>query len=177
MVDYLAATVNRALRDIEAATTRDPRALEQERARLDAELGNLVAFVAQGDLSPRLREEIRTREERLAGIDQELTGLHDLRQAPLQAHRSWIEDKLQNLKDLLGRDPQGARRELQKHLEELQITPAPEAGEQVVRVTGRAKIDGLLETEEAVRLQLVAGAGYAECHTASATYWIDLMRP
>ena len=32
--------------------------------------------------------------------------------------------------------------------------------ERVVRVTGRAKIDGLLRGEEAVRLQLVAGAGF-----------------
>ena len=32
--------------------------------------------------------------------------------------------------------------------------------ERVVRVTGRAKIDGLLGAEEAVRLQLVAGARF-----------------
>jgi hypothetical protein len=29
-----------------------------------------------------------------------------------------------------------------------------------VRIAGRAKIDGLLGPEEAVRLQLVAGAGF-----------------
>jgi len=39
---------------------------------------------------------------------------------------------------------------------------------------GRAKIEGLLEAEEAVPLQLVAGAGYAECYTAPETCWIGL---
>lgn len=51
-----------------------------------------------------------------------------------------------------------ARREIQKHIEDLRMAPAPELGDRVVRVTGRAKIDGLLGSEEAVRLQLVAGA-------------------
>ena len=57
-------------------------------------------------------------------------------------------------------NPIGARREIQKHIEDLRITPAPEIGERVVRVTGRAKVDGLLGGEDAVRLQLVAGAGF-----------------
>ncbi len=51
----------------------------------------------------------------------------------------------------------GICREIQKHIEDLRIAPAPEAGDRVVRTTGRAKIDGLLGAEEAVRLQLVAG--------------------
>ena len=45
-----------------------------------------------------------------------------------------------------------------------------------VRITRRAKIDGLLGAEEAVRLQLVAGAGFAECYTEPASLWIDLVR-
>src|SRR5206468_6730400 len=36
----------------------------------------------------------------------------------------------------------------------------PRDGERVIQVTGRAKVDGLLRGEEAVRLQLVAGAGF-----------------
>jgi hypothetical protein len=52
----------------------------------------------------------------------------------------------------------GARREIQQHVEDLRIAPAPEAGDRAVRIAGRAKIDGLLGPEEAVRLQLVAGA-------------------
>jgi hypothetical protein len=54
----------------------------------------------------------------------------------------------------------GARREIQQHVEDLRIAPAPEAGDRAVRIAGRAKIGGLLGPEEAVRLQLVAGAGF-----------------
>ena len=54
----------------------------------------------------------------------------------------------------------GTRREIQKHVEDLRIAPAPEAGDRAVRITGRAKIDGLLGAEEAVRLHLVAGARF-----------------
>ena len=40
------------------------------------------------------------------------------------------------------------------------VAPAPDVGDRVVRITGRAKLDGLLAGEEAVRLQLVAGARF-----------------
>ncbi len=44
---------------------------------------------------------------------------------------------------------------------ELEVVPGfPVASDRAVRITGRAKIDGLLGAEEAVRLQLVAGAGF-----------------
>jgi hypothetical protein len=66
----------------------------------------------------------------------------------------------QQLNDLLGKDPAEARREIQKHIGDLRIAPTPEMDERVVQVTGRARIDGLLDAEEAVRLQLVAGVGF-----------------
>jgi hypothetical protein len=47
-----------------------------------------------------------------------------------------------------------------RHPERPPHTAAPEAGDRVVRITGRAKIDGLLGAEEAVRLQLVARARF-----------------
>jgi hypothetical protein len=39
---------------------------------------------------------------------------------------------------------------------------------------GAQKSTGLLGAEEAVRLQLVAGARNAECYTVPETYWMDL---
>ena len=68
--------------------------------------------------------------------------------------------RLQTLNELLASDPAGARREIQKHVEDLRVAPAPDVGQRVVRVTGRTKIDGLLGAEEAARLQLVAGARF-----------------
>jgi site-specific DNA recombinase len=162
MVDYLVTTVNRALLDHCNQEPRDRQALVEERQRLDRELANLVAFVAEGDTSsPRLREEIRARDRRLFEIDQEMERLGGINsQTPLQVHRAWIENKLRDTRRLLASDNQGARRELQKHIEDLRVTPASDIGQRVIRVTGRGKLDGLLEGEEAVRLQLVAGAGF-----------------
>jgi len=122
---------------------------------VERELANLVEFVAKGDLSsPRLRDEIRAREERLVELDQQLEQLRaKATPAPVEIDRAWIEERLQSLNELLATDPAGARREIQKHIEDLRMAPAPELGDRVVRVTGRAKVDGLLRGEEAVRLQ------------------------
>jgi hypothetical protein len=68
-------------------------------------------------------------------------------------------------------DPVRARLEIMKHLEgDLEIRPLPaEAGQ-------RVKGSSLPAGEKAAFLRLVAGAGFAECYTAAATYWIDLVR-
>jgi site-specific DNA recombinase len=162
MVDYLVGVVNEMLQAPTTAGGRDLEAVAEDRHRVDLELSNLIAFVAKGDdTSPRLRDEIRTRERRLEELDAEAERLRQaVAPSPLRIHRSWVEEQLEGLTDLLATDPAGARRELRKHLDDLCLTPAPEIGERVIRVTGRGKIDGLLGDQEAVRLQLVAGAGF-----------------
>ena len=162
MIDYLVASTNAVLNEFHDTTPQEVQVLEEERRRIGVELSNLVEFVIKGDASsPRLREEISLRERRLAELDQQL---RQLRGAPaparVQIDRPWVEGQIQRLSELLASDPAGARREIQKHVEDLRIVPAPEVGERVVLITGRAKIDGLLGAEEAVRLQLVAGAGF-----------------
>ncbi len=77
----------------------------------------------------------------------------------MQVHWTWIEGNLRKLQELLARDPQGARRELQKHIEDLRVTSVSMVGNRVVKISGRTKPDDLLG-EEAVRLQLVAGVGF-----------------
>ncbi len=136
--------------------------LTQERQQVERELENLVDFVAKGDVSsPRLHDEIRAREQRLGELDEQLKQLHaSTVPTPLEIDRTWVEARLQGLNELLARDPAGARREIQKHVEDLRIAPAPDVGERVVRLTGRGKLDGLLGGEEAGRLQLVAGTGF-----------------
>jgi hypothetical protein len=160
MVDELVGMVNELLRVPNEPVTRDAGRVEEERRGIEAELTNLVAFVAKGDdTSPRLREEIRSREQRLVELDEEVTRLRQaVTPVPIRIHRTWVRDHLQRLTDLLATDPPGARRELGRHVDDLRLTPAPEAGQRVIRVTGRAKLDGLLGSQEAVRLQLVGGA-------------------
>jgi site-specific DNA recombinase len=162
MIDYLVASTNAVLNELHDTTPQEVQVLEEERRRIGGELSNLVEFVIKGDASsPRLREEISLRERRLAELDQHLLQLRGAAApARVQIDRTWVETQIQRLSELLARDPAGARREIQKHIEDLRIVPAPEAGERVVHITGRAKVDGLLGSEEAVRLQLVAGAGF-----------------
>jgi hypothetical protein len=162
MMDYLVVATNELLRQLHGTTPQEIHTLAQERREVERQLSNLVEFVAKGDVSsPRLRDEIRAREQRLAELDQQLEGLRTTtRPVPRQIDRAWVEAKIQSLSELLTRDPVGARQQIQKHVEELRVAPAPDVGDRVVRITGRATLDGLLATEEAVRLQLVAGAGF-----------------
>jgi hypothetical protein len=83
--------------------------------------------------------------------------------------------KLERPDDLLRQDPQRAKIEILKHLDgDLLIVPRPStAGERRAETSGRAKTDSLLNCQEAVRLQMVAGARFAECHAGSETYWTN----
>ncbi len=70
--------------------------------------------------------------------------------------------KLERLDELMRQDPQRAKIEILKHLDgDLVILPHPSlAGERRAEIRGRAKSDSLLRDQEAVCLQVVAGAGY-----------------
>jgi site-specific DNA recombinase len=173
MIEYLVVATNRLLQGLRGTTPQEITSLIGERQVVERELANLVEFVAKGNLSsPRLRDEIRAREERLVELDQRLEQLRaTVTPAPVEIDRAWIEERLQSLNELLATDPGGARREIQKHVEELRMAPAPELGDRVVRVTGRAKVDGLLGGEEAVRLQLVAGARNHRNRLTSLSMW------
>src|SRR6266481_6072314 len=62
-----------ARRELRRSHCRRCRQTEQE-------LANLITFVAKGDLaSPRLHEEIQTREHRLVELDRQLERLHTTR--------------------------------------------------------------------------------------------------
>jgi len=127
MIDYLVTATNQALLGLHGATPQEIEAPAKERHHIEGELSNLVEFVVKGDVaSPRLRHEIRAREQRLAELDQQLERLRAAAApVPPQIGRAWVEDRLQRLNDLLARDPAGARREIQKHVEDLRIAPAP----------------------------------------------------
>ena len=70
--------------------------------------------------------------------------------------------KLERLDAFLQRDPQCAKVEILKHLDgDLVIVPRPSTtGERRAEISGRAKSDSLLRDQEAVCLQVVAGAGF-----------------
>jgi hypothetical protein len=84
--------------------------------------------------------------------------------------------KLERLENVLRQHSVRARTEIAKHLDgDLVVWPKPSGTEERrAEVGGRAKGDSLLRDQEAVCLQLVAGARFAECYTAHETFWIDL---
>jgi hypothetical protein len=51
---------------------------------------------------------------------------------------------------------------------------APDLPKRRAEIKGRAKSDSLLGDQEAVCLQVVAGAGFAECYTSPEAFWVDL---
>ena len=95
-----------------------------------------------------------------------------------RVHPAWVMTKLERLDALLRRIPQRAKVEILKHLDgDLVIVPRPSTtGVRCAEISGRAKADSLLRDQEAVCLQVVAGAGFAECYMQPDTFWIDLVR-
>ncbi len=79
---------------------------------------------------------------------------------PPQVHPAWVMTKLERLNALLRRDPQRAEVEILKHFDgDLVIVPRPSVtSERRAEIRARAESDSLLIDQEAVRLQVVAGA-------------------
>ncbi len=76
MIDSLVAATRELLQGLHDATPGEITALIEERQVVEPELSNLVEFVAKGaPSSPRLRDEIRAREQRLGELDQRLERL------------------------------------------------------------------------------------------------------
>jgi hypothetical protein len=77
-------------------------------------------------------------------------------------HPAWVRAKLEHLAELIQLDPIQAKAEIAKQLEgDLTISPQPSpAREKQAKIRGCIKQNGLLKDQEAVRLQLVAGAGF-----------------
>src|SRR2546428_5314576 len=69
-IESLVSVTNQTLRQLHSAPPPDQHTIAHERQQVERELANLVAFVTKGDVSsPRWRDEIRAREQRLAELD------------------------------------------------------------------------------------------------------------
>src|SRR5512138_2326595 len=84
----------------------------------------------------------------------------DRRRMRVRVHPARIMTKLQRLDALLRRDPQRAKVEILRHLDgDLMIVPRPSSpGERRAEISGCAKAASLLRDQEAVCLEVVAGA-------------------
>jgi hypothetical protein len=161
MVETLTRIVNT---HVEAATQHQTTRVDQLKAeilQLEPEVGRLVRFLAQGGESETVRDELRTREAILRTLRLELSKLAALdRETPPRVHPTWLLARLERLDHLLRHDPVRAKAELAKHLDgELTLTPLPSVERnRRAEIRGRAKLDGLLEGQEAL-LQYVGCGG------------------
>src|SRR5712692_7958492 len=94
---------------------------------------------------------------------------------PPRVHPAWVMTKLERLDALLRQDPQRAKVEILKHLDgDLVIVPRPSiTGERRAEISGRARSDSLLRDQEAVCLQVVAGA---RNHPNRLAFEVDVVR-
>ena len=99
---------------------------------------------------------------KLEGLRAEWATFEKASAAPPRVHPTWVMTKLERLDALMRRDPQRAKVEILKHLDgDLVIVPRPSnTGERRAEISGRAKADSPLRDQEAVCLQVVAGAGF-----------------
>jgi hypothetical protein len=135
--------------------------LTGEIERLEGQASHLVRFLTTGGDSPAVRAELRTIETTLEGRRAEWATIEKASALPPpRVHPAWVMTKLERLDALLRRDPRRAKVEILKHLDgDLVIVPRPSiTGERRAEISGRARSDSLLRDQEAVCLQVVAGA-------------------
>ncbi len=164
MIEALARAINAQIETVfEGRHARTVRLVDEIR-RLEHEAGHLVRFLAAGGDSPAVRAELRTIEGNLERLRAELVALEKpaVNLSMPRVHPAWVRAKLERLDDLLRKDTARARVEVLKHLDgDLVIAPRPSlTGERRAEITGRVKGDSLLSDQEAVCLQVVAGAGF-----------------
>ena len=163
MIGTLARMVNAQLEAVFQGHDARTAELAREIERLEGQANHLVRFLATGGDSPAVRAELRAIETTLAGLRAEWASIEKATALPPpRIHPAWVTTKLERLDALLRRDPLRAKVEILKHLDgDLVIVPRPSTtGERRAEISGRAKSDSLLRDQEAVCLQVVAGAGF-----------------
>jgi hypothetical protein len=81
---------------------------------------------------------------------------------PPRLHATWLRAKLERLDQLLRREPEQAKRRSPSTWRELTVRPLPATGrERRAEIRERAKLNSLLERQEAVRVEVVAGGATA----------------
>jgi site-specific DNA recombinase len=160
MVTVLVRTANAHVAELLRGRDAHAQSVKAELLRLDSEAGNLVRFLKQGADSERVRIELQTTEDAIAALRLELVETERTETAIPLVHRAWIEQRLDELGNLLRGDPQRARLEMAKHLDgPLTVQSLPSTpGERRALIEGRVTADSLLANKEGV-VSAVVGCG------------------
>lgn len=112
--------------------------LKQERSRLMKQAANLAAAIAELSLSSTLKAELQAVEARLGELDKILSPAVAVAVPSFSEEeiRDFVQRKSQELVDVLLGDPVVARRELQRRITKLVLTPRRLVGRRTFEVTG-----------------------------------------
>ena len=112
--------------------------LKEERADLQLQAGHLVDAIAKHGISSFLSSQLSTLEARLAEIDRLLTAKPAPTLPPFSEDeiRDFLRKESKDFCQLLVGDPEVAKREIQKRIKKLVLTPKQTATVTVLEVTG-----------------------------------------
>ena len=132
------------------ATSQAPK-LKAERPDLEKQAGRLVDAIAQHGYSPFLSAELSKVESRMAEIDRLLTVKPAAKPTTFADEQiaEFLRQECRDFCDALAGDAEFARREIQKHIKSLVLTPKDTPDGQVLEVSGDVELlrtgDVLLE--------------------------------
>ena len=116
--------------------------LEQERSELVKQAERLVDAIAQHGISSFLSAQLETVESRLAEIDRKLTAKPATRLPSFtdKQIREFLRQQRQRFCDALVEEPEFAKRQIQKHIKELVVTPRKFLNGGVLEVSGDVEL-------------------------------------
>ena len=118
IVDTLTRAINMQIESAFRHLNTRSAGTKAEMLRLEREAGNLVRFLAAGNDSPTVRDELKALETALQGLRAELSDLEKtVGLATPRVHQAWVMAKLERIEELLRQDPARARAEIAKHLD------------------------------------------------------------
>ncbi len=141
--------------------------MRERKQKLEGELRRLAATAAETGPSAFLIEAIHERELQLRDItDQLLAGGDNSVDAHLSGIRSFVTQRLGDLRTLLSGDPVPARKELQKHVSEIRMVPQTCDGKSHYVAEGKWNLLGSSAEKEFAgdatsrQVRVVAGVGF-----------------
>ena len=127
LIERLTAKVNARIASFTKSSPSDSRLLRDDAKRIETEIENLLAFVAGGDTSARVRSMLVEREGKLAAIRQEIQTAEAGGKAETAVDTQWVRNRTNNLRTLFenfSEDTPLARRELANLLgEKIELIP------------------------------------------------------
>ena len=119
---------------------RRQQQLESELAKLQSELDNLVAGLANDGPTPSVMQAIRARDRDLERLQRDLDGVHEPLADKLAILPSWVQRQLADVAGLLREAPDQVRTHLRRIGVGFTVSPVCDEGRPFLRATGTADL-------------------------------------